>query len=128
PGPRRLFDRLTPGPHPPPRKDPVMSDSLLEWWLALQAWWQDLTPESQVFLRGAAVLFGAFLAGEVLGRMARRRLRARDFDASLRAPWLPPAGGGRAGAWPFTPTGLVSGLVRCTAWGAGVWWLATEQG
>jgi hypothetical protein len=60
--------------------------------------------------------------------VACRRLRARDFDASLRAPWLPPAGGGRAERWPFTPTGLVSGLVRFTAWGAGVWWLATEQG
>src|SRR5262249_62143808 len=49
-------------------------------------------------------------------------------EASLRPPWLPSAGGGRPEARPFTPTGLVSGLVRCTAWGAGVWWLATEQG
>src|SRR5436305_13537406 len=52
----------------------------------------------------------------------------RGFDASLRAPWLPSAGGGRTEGRPFTPTGLVSGLVRCTAWGAGVWWLATEHG
>src|SRR5207249_3351009 len=75
-----------------------------------------------------AVLLGAFLAGEVVRRMVCRRLRARDFDASLRAPWLPPADAGRAGGQPFTPTGLVGGLVRFTAWGAGVWWLATEQG
>jgi hypothetical protein len=57
--------------------------------------------------------------------MVSRRLRARDFDASLRASWLAPADGGRAG---FTPTDLVRDLVRCTACGAGVWWLATEQG
>jgi hypothetical protein len=105
-----------------------MSDSLREWWSVLQAWWQGLTPDSQVFLRGAAVLLGAFLVGQVVGRVAWRRLRARDFDAALRAPWLPPAGGGRAEARPFTPTGLVSGLVRFTVWGAGVWWLATDQG
>jgi hypothetical protein len=111
-----------------PERTPVMSESLGEWWFSLQAWWQELTPDSRGFLRGVAVLLGAFLAGQVLGRMACRRLRARDFDASLRAPWLPSAGGGRAEARPFTPTGLVSGLVRCTAWGAGVWWLATEQG
>jgi hypothetical protein len=34
----------------------------------------------------------------------------------------------REGALPFTPSGLLSGLVGCTAWGAGVWWLATEHG
>jgi hypothetical protein len=105
-----------------------MSDSLPEGWFALQAWWQGLTPDSQVFLRGAAVLLGAFLAGLVVGRLACRRLRAANFDASLRAPWLPSAGGGRAEARPFTPTGLVSGLVCCTAWGGGVWWLATDRG
>ena len=42
-----------------------MSDSLHEWWLTLHAWWQELTPDSQVFLRGVAVLFGAFLAMRV---------------------------------------------------------------
>jgi hypothetical protein len=107
---------------------PVVSDSLREWWFTLQAWWQELTPGSQDFLRGAAVLLGAFVAGQVLGRIAWRRLRSRDFDASLRAPWLPSAGGGRPEARSFIPSGLVSGLVRCTVWGAGVWWLAAEQG
>lgn len=105
-----------------------MPDSLREGWFTLQAWWQDLTPDSQVFLRDVAVLLGAFLAGEVVARLARRRLRAGDFDASVRAPWLPAAGGGRAAARPFTHTGLVSALVRCTAWGAGVWWLAAAHG
>src|SRR5262245_7967801 len=105
-----------------------MSDSLRQWWFGLQAWWQELTPDSQVFLRGVAVLLGAFLAGLVVGRIARGRLRARDFDGSVRAPWLPSVGGGRAEARSFTPTGLVSGLVRFTVWGAGVWWLATDQG
>jgi hypothetical protein len=102
-----------------------MSEDLREAWFTLQAWWQDLTPSSQAFLRSLAVLLGAFLAGLVVGRVVFRRLRARDFDASLRAPWLPKA---REGPWSFTPSGLVSGLVCCTAWGAGVWWLATEQG
>src|SRR5262249_12477049 len=124
---------LDTGPHPLarirlPERTPVMSDLLSEWWFTLLAWWQELTPDSRGFLRGVAVLLGAFLAGQVPARMARRRLRDSDFDASLRPPWLPSVGGGRAEARPFTPTGLVSGLVRCTAWGAGVWWLATEQG
>ncbi len=105
-----------------------MSESLREWWLTLQAWWQDLTPGSQAFLRGVAVLLGAFFAGQIAGRNVFRRLRDRGFDASLRPPWLPPTGEGPARAWPFTPAGLVSGLVCCTAWGAGVWWLATDHG
>jgi hypothetical protein len=105
-----------------------MSEALHESWLALQAWWQGLTPGSQAFLRGAAVLLGAFLAGLALGRIAGRRLRDRDFDASLRPPWLPSAGGRWAETWPFTPTGLVGGLACGTVWGAGVWWVATEQG
>jgi hypothetical protein len=57
--------------------------------------------------------------------MTGRRLRAHRFDASLRAPWLPATG---LAVMPFTPTALVSALVRCTAWGAGVWWLATTHG
>ena len=105
-----------------------MSDALHEWWSALQAWWQELTPESQDFLYGAGLLLGALLAGEVMGRLVRGRLRAQDFDASLRPPWLSPAGGTRGGPRPLSPSGLVGGLVRCTVWGAGVWWLAGEHG
>src|SRR5438105_1239720 len=105
-----------------------MSESLHEWWLTLQAWWQELTPDSQVFLRGAVVLLGAFLAGRLVGRIVCRRLRDHDFDASLRAPWLPPVGGGHTEARRLTPSALVGGLVCCTAWGAGVWWLATAHG
>jgi hypothetical protein len=105
-----------------------MIDFLREGIFTLQAWWQDLTPTSQGFLRGVAVLLGAFLAGRFVGRLAFQRLRACDVDASLRAPWLPSASEWRAGASPFTPTSLVSGLLCCTVWGAGVWWVANEQG
>jgi hypothetical protein len=102
-----------------------MFDSLHEWWLALEASWHELTPQAQVFFQSAAVVLGALLAGEVAGRMTGRRLRAHHFDASLRAPWLPATG---PAAFPFTAAGLVSALVRCTIWGAGVWWLATAHG
>jgi hypothetical protein len=105
-----------------------MADSLHEWWSALQTWWHALTLESQVLVRGAAVLLGAFAVGQFLGHLAWRRLRARNFDASLRPPWLAATGAGRAEVRPFTATGLVSLLVRCSAWGGGVWWLAHEQG
>jgi hypothetical protein len=44
----------------------------------------------------------AFLAGEVVGRIVCRRLRACDFDASARTV-AAPGGRGRAGARPFTP-------------------------
>jgi hypothetical protein len=63
-----------------------MFDSLSEWWFTLEAWWQELTPDSQVVLVRAAVLLGVFLTGEIAGRAIRRRLRAGDFDPSLRAP------------------------------------------
>jgi hypothetical protein len=105
-----------------------MSDSLSEWWFALQAWWYVLTPGSQAFLRGAAVLVGFLVAGQVVGRIVGRRLRTHGFDALLRPPWLASPGGGRAEPGLFTPSGLASGLVRCTIWGAGLWWLATEHG
>jgi hypothetical protein len=105
-----------------------MFDSLSEWWLAFEVWWRELTPGSQAFLRGAAVMVVAFLAAEVVARMVGRRLRAGNFDGSLRAPWLPAPGAGRVGGWPITPSGLVSGLLRLTVWGVGVWLLATEQG
>lgn len=104
-----------------------MSNSLREWWFTLQAWWQELTPDSQGYVRDAAVMLGALLVGQILGPIVGRRLRAHEFDASLRAPWLPAANGLRVEARPFAPTGLVSGLVRVTAWGAGVWWLAKEH-
>src|SRR5437899_1826850 len=45
-----------------------MSDPLTEWWFTLQAWWQELTPAAQAFLRGLAVLLSAVLAGEVAAR------------------------------------------------------------
>lgn len=103
-----------------------MSDVLREGWFALQAWWLDLTPGTRVFLRGVAVLFGAFLVGQIVGRKSYRRLREAGFDAALRPPWLPSAG--RPGTSSITPAGLVSGLARCTVWGFGVWWLAAEHG
>src|SRR5262245_54589900 len=86
---------------------PVMPESLGEWWATLQAWWQELTPDSQDFLRGVAVLVGAFLAGQIAGRIACRRLRAHNFDAWLRPPWLPTVGAGRAEVRAFTVSGLV---------------------
>ena len=42
-----------------------MFESLREGWSNLQEWWEELTPDSQIFLRGVAVLLGVFLAGEV---------------------------------------------------------------
>ena len=67
-----------------------MSDSLSEWWFALQAWWQQLTPDSQVFVRAVAVILGAFLAG---GDEAITELdRAQETTVRLHI------GGGRSAA------------------------------
>jgi hypothetical protein len=105
-----------------------MFEILRDAWLSLQAWWQSLTPDSQALLRDGAVLLGAFLAGQVLGRVVGQKLQATNFDASLRVPWSQPSTGELTESQTLTPTRMVGGLVRWTVWGAAVWWVAHQHG
>ena len=105
-----------------------MSEELYNWWLAVQAWWQELPPDVQTFLQSTGILLAAFVAGVILGGWAGRRLRAAGFDASLRPPWSPSTASGRSEAPTFTPTRVAGGIVRLTVWGCGVWFLAGRHG
>ncbi len=105
-----------------------MFEQLHNRWLALQSWWQELTPDSQAGIRGAGIILGAVLAAWVLRRVAARKLRAVHFDNLLRLPWAPPLARGQGEGGPSTPSHLLSILLQWSVWAAAVWWLATDNG
>lgn len=99
-----------------------MSEYLTE----AQSWWQGLSSETQGNIRIAGILFVAFVAGNILGRMTFRLLNSRNFDAALRLP-------GSAASPPETPHGitpsfLAGWLVCLTVWGGAAWWFAGHLG
>jgi hypothetical protein len=92
----------------------------------LRTWWQNTTPEMQAALQTGGLVLAALLGGHFLGGLVARALRARNFDAALRAPGAPaPAAGADSG---ITPTLLAGLLVRLTVWAGAGWWLARQHG
>jgi hypothetical protein len=92
----------------------------------LQTWWGKATPETQAAIQTGGLVLGALLGGHLLGLLVARALRARNFDAALRAPGSPaPAAGVDTG---ITPTLLAGLLVRLTVWAGAAWWLAHQHG
>jgi hypothetical protein len=92
----------------------------------LQAWWQNVSPETQANLQTVGVVLAAALGGHLLGAMVSRALRARNFDAALSPPSSAPPGAEAAHG--FTPTLVAGLLVRLTVWAGAVWWLAQRSG
>jgi hypothetical protein len=74
------------------------------------------------------VLVATFVAARSAGWLVGRRLRARHFDAAFRRPWSPPPVSGRSDTHAVTSTRLVTGLIRLTVWGGGLWVLAYLSG
>ena len=99
-----------------------------DFWRSAQETWPALPPAAQLAVRAAGVFATALVAARAAGWLAGRRLRAARFDAAFRRPWSPPAAGTRADPHPATPTRLVTGLVRLTVWGGGLWALAQLSG
>ncbi|MCI0459111.1 MAG: hypothetical protein L0Z62_19310 [Gemmataceae bacterium] len=92
----------------------------------LQAWWQNVTPETLVLLREGSVGLAALVGGYFLGSLVARALRTRNFDAVLRLPGSSPPG--PEASHGFTPTLVAGLLVRLTVWGAAAGWLARQHG
>jgi hypothetical protein len=92
----------------------------------LTAWWQNVTPETQVALQDVGLALAALLVGQFLGARVARALRARNFDAVLRLPGSSPPGPEADRG--FTPTLVAGLLVRLTVWTAAAWWLAHKHG
>jgi hypothetical protein len=93
----------------------------------LQTWWQNLnlSAENQALALEAGVALAALLAGHILGRIASRILRARNFDFVLRLPR--PAHASAPPDHGITPTMLGGMLVRLTVWTVAAWWLAKRH-
>src|SRR5262245_25773263 len=95
-----------------------------EFWRSAQQKWQALAPGVQLVLVALGVFGAAFVTARAAGWLVGRRLRAAQFDAAFRRPWSPSPAGGRADTQPRTPTRLITGLVRLSVWGGGIWVLA----
>src|SRR5262245_9080178 len=92
----------------------------------LTTWWQNTTPQTQATIRDVGVVLVALLAGQFLGSLVARGLRARKFDVALRLPGAPqPTPEAEHG---FTPTFFAGLLVRLTVWACAGWWLARQHG
>jgi hypothetical protein len=102
-----------------------MSDDL---WRSAQETWQGLPPAGQIAVRAAGVFAATFVVARYVGWLVGRRLRAAHFDNAFRKPWSPPPAVLRADTHSLTPTRAITGLVRVTIWGAGVWVLAYLSG
>jgi hypothetical protein len=89
----------------------------------LQTWWQNITPEMQVYFQEGSVLLAALLGGHFLGATIARALRAKKFDTALRLPAPAPAEADHG----ITPTFIAGLLVRLTVWGAAASWLARRH-
>jgi hypothetical protein len=92
----------------------------------VQSWWQNIIPETQANIQAVGVAAAGLLGGHVLGTMASRTLRARNFDTALRlsggSPARPETDHG------ITPTFIAGLLVRLTVWAGTAWWLARQYG
>jgi hypothetical protein len=95
-----------------------------DFWHDSQEAWQALTPEGQSLLRAAGVVVATIVAAQAIGWLVGRKLRAFRFDAAFRRPWLPAPAAEHSEAQSLTPTRLVTGLIRLTIWGGGLWCLA----
>jgi hypothetical protein len=95
-----------------------------EFWNSSQQTWQTLTPESQDGVRVAGILVGALIIAQMIGWLVGRKLRAAQFDASFRRPWVPPPTVEHSDSPTLTPTRFVVFFVRLTIWGVGVWGVA----
>ncbi|MCI0682434.1 MAG: hypothetical protein L0Y71_10035 [Gemmataceae bacterium] len=93
----------------------------------LQTWWQELSPEFHSGLRTVGLVLAALVAGHILGKIAARTLRARNFDAVLRLPGSAPTPPAEIDAG-ITPTFLIGMLVRLTIWAWAGWWFANQYG
>jgi hypothetical protein len=102
--------------------------SAQDFWHSGQEAWEALTPEAQSLLRAAGVVVATLVAAWALGWQVGRKLRAGHFDAAFRRPWFPAPAAGRPDAHMLTPARLVTGLVRLTVWGGGLWCLARLYG
>lgn len=91
----------------------------------LQTWWQSMTPEMQGACRDGGVVLMALLAGQILGAMVARALRAVNFDAALRLPSSSPSS--PTAGHSITPALIAGVLVRLTIWAAAAWWLAQRH-
>jgi hypothetical protein len=91
---------------------------------ALQNWWQNTSPEMQALVQDVSLAITALVGGHVLGAMAARVLRGRNFDAALRLPTRSPV----PAAHGITPTFIAGLLVSLTVWAGAVWWLAWQHG
>lgn len=89
-----------------------------------QSYWQNLSPENHSHIKYGGIALAALVVGHILGSMAARVLRSRNFDAALRLP-----GGNTPSAdTGITPTFLAGWLVRLSIWGWAAGWLATQYG
>jgi hypothetical protein len=92
----------------------------------LQNWWQNSTLETQAALQFGGIVLGALVAGQILGVIVCRVLRARNFDAALR---LTDASPGEAETdRGFTPSYVAGLLIRLTIWTGAASWLAQQHG
>jgi hypothetical protein len=99
-----------------------------ELWRSAQQTWHALTPAGQTAVRAAGLFVATFIVARYVGWLVSRRLRAVHFDNAFRKPWSPPPSVLRADTHSLTPTRVLSGLVRVTIWGAGLWVLAYLSG
>ncbi|MCI0638757.1 MAG: hypothetical protein L0Y72_03200 [Gemmataceae bacterium] len=102
-----------------------MLEELKSWWLEVQTWWQDASPETRLTFQSIGVVIGALLVGYIVGGMVTRSLRAKNFDAALRIPGSSAPPDGERG---FTPTVVAGLLVRFTIWAVAGAWLARQHG
>jgi hypothetical protein len=92
----------------------------------VQTWWQNTTTDTQTIFLDGGLALAALLAGQFVGALVARGLRARNFDALLRPP---NSGSSTAQADAgFTPTFVVGLLVRLTVWAVAARWLAQKYG
>jgi hypothetical protein len=92
----------------------------------LTTWWQTISPETQTTLQEGGIVVAALLVGHLLGVLAARFLRARNFDAALRLPGASPPPGLEPERG-FTPTMVAGWLVRLTVWAGAACWLARQH-
>jgi hypothetical protein len=92
----------------------------------LQTWWQNAGPETQTYIQEGGWLLLALVGGHFVAAIIGRALRARNFDAVLRASSSSSALAGQAHG--FTPTWAAGMLIRLTIWAGAACWMARRHG
>jgi hypothetical protein len=92
----------------------------------VQAWWESIGPEYQMYVQNGGIVLAALLGGHVAGCMVARILTSRNFDAVLGTPNSAVAD--TYDERRFTASFLLGVLVRLSIWAGAGWWLAQQSG